>query len=215
MKRKYMGIAKSFYRGYSEMHEDDFFELDGEDITKFNLADRANLHFKIGSFIALPFSPPEKEIISLIQNAETFTQTIAAAEALYNYCKQEKEQESESIQIKEDEAKQDALDDIEGSGNSELDSTGDIDSPISDTDSDAPVESGIDNIDSDFGMDDNGDTVEPEVRTEDVLNNKIKDLTGSEHSYENVYVEIPKVNLDTIIIKNDVCLLYTSPSPRD
>ena len=204
MKRKYMGIAKSFYRGYSEMHEDDFFELDGEDITKFNLADRANLHFKIGSFLPIPFSPPEKEIISLIQNAETFTQTIAAAEALYNYCKQEKEQESESIQIKEDEAKQDALDDIEGSGNSELDSTGDIDSPISDTDSDAPVESGIDNIDSDFGMDDNGDTVEPEVRTEDVLNNKIKDLTGSEHSYENVYVEIPKVNLDTIIIKNDV-----------
>ena len=24
------------------------------------------------------------------------------------------------------------------------------------------------------------------------------------HSYENIYVEIPKVNLDTIIIKNDV-----------
>ena len=32
MKRKYMGIAKSFYRGYSEMHDKDFFELDGEDI---------------------------------------------------------------------------------------------------------------------------------------------------------------------------------------
>jgi hypothetical protein len=53
-------------------------------------------------------------------------------------------------------------------------------------------------------MDDSGSPVEPEVRTEDVLNNRIKDLTGSEHSYENVYVEIPKVNLDTIIIKNDV-----------
>ena len=42
MKRKYLGIAKSFYRGYSEMYDDDFFELDGEDINKFNLADRAN-----------------------------------------------------------------------------------------------------------------------------------------------------------------------------
>ena len=40
MKKKYLGIAKSFYRGYNEMHKDDFFELDGEDIDNFNLADR-------------------------------------------------------------------------------------------------------------------------------------------------------------------------------
>jgi hypothetical protein len=204
MKRKYLGIAKSFYRGYSEMHEDDFFELDGEDITKFNLADRANLHFKIGSFLPIPFSPPEKEIISLIQNAETFTDTITAAKALYNYCKQEKEEESQVEQSKELEAESDALSDIEGSGGIDTDSSGDTDPTVSDTDSDAPVESGIDSVDSDFGMDDSGSPVEPEVRTEDVLNNRIKDLTGSEHSYENVYVEIPKVNLDTIIIKNDV-----------
>ena len=32
MKRKYLGIAKSFYRGYSELYDDDFFEIDGEDI---------------------------------------------------------------------------------------------------------------------------------------------------------------------------------------
>ena len=104
MKRKYLGIAKSFYRGYNEMHQDDFFELDGEDIDNFNLADRANLHFKIGSFLPISFSDPEKEIITLIQNAETFTDTIAAAEALYNFCKQEQEakeqvrQETEGIQ---------------------------------------------------------------------------------------------------------------------
>ena len=51
MKRKYPGLAKSFYRGYNELHDDDFFELDGEDITSFNLADRANLHFKVGHFL--------------------------------------------------------------------------------------------------------------------------------------------------------------------
>ena len=56
MKRKYLGIAKSFYRGYNEMHESDFFELDGEDISKLNLADRANLYFKIGSFLDIPVS---------------------------------------------------------------------------------------------------------------------------------------------------------------
>ena len=81
MKRKYLGIAKSFYRGYNEMHQDDFFELDGEDIDNFNLADRANLYFKIGSFLPISFSDAEKEIITLIKNAETFTETIAAAAA--------------------------------------------------------------------------------------------------------------------------------------
>ena len=200
MKRKYLGIAKSFYRGYSEMHDDDFFELDGEDINKFNLADRANLHFKIGSFTPIPFSAPEKEIISLIQNAETFTETIAAAKALYNFCKQEKEEKSQLDQSKEMENQSDTISNIEGDGSIDTDSTSDSDPTVSDTDSNAPVESGVDTIDSDLGLDDSGITVE----TEEILNGKIKDLTGGENSYENIYVEIPKVNLDTIIIKNDV-----------
>ena len=87
MKRKYLGIAKSFYRGYNEMHQSDFFEIENENIDTLNLADRANLYFKIGSFLPISFSDAEKEIITLIQNAETFTETIAAAEALYNFCK--------------------------------------------------------------------------------------------------------------------------------
>ena len=69
MKRKYLGIAKSFKKGYTELQEQDFFELDGEDISNFNLADRANLYFKIGSFLDVSFSDAEKEIIDLIQNA--------------------------------------------------------------------------------------------------------------------------------------------------
>ena len=103
-------------------------------------------------------------------------------------------------QSKEMEAQSDAISDIEGDGSIDTDSTGDSDPTVSDTDSDAPVESGVDHIDSDLGLDDSGLTVE----TEEILNGKIKDLTGGENSYENIYVEIPKVNLDTIIIKNDV-----------
>ena len=103
-------------------------------------------------------------------------------------------------QSKEMEAQSDAISDIEGDVSTDTDSTGDSDSTVSDIDSDAPVESGVDTIDSDLGLDDSGITVE----TEEILNGKIKDLTAGEHSYENIYVEIPKVNLDTIIIKNDV-----------
>ena len=33
-----MGIAKSFYRGYNELHQQDFFDLNGEGISNLNLA---------------------------------------------------------------------------------------------------------------------------------------------------------------------------------
>jgi hypothetical protein len=43
---------------------------------------------------------------------------------------------------------------------------------------------------------------EPEIRTADSLEDKIRDLVGNEDGYENTYVEIPQVNLDTVIAKN-------------
>ena len=53
MKRRYPGLAKTFYTGYNELHDKDFFQVNGEDITEFNLADRANLYFKVGSFLPI------------------------------------------------------------------------------------------------------------------------------------------------------------------
>ena len=206
MKRKYLGIAKSFYRGYSEMNQSDFFEIENEDIDTFNLADRANLHFKIGSFIDIPFSTPEAEIITLIQNAETFTDTIAAAEALYNYCKQEqeaKEQVSQATEGIQSELPQQSPTGIDSdTGDSDTDSTGDTDSSLPDSNSDAPLESGIGDTDSNTRGSDPSSNLEPEIQTASSLNAKLKDLI-SEHSAENVYVEVPKLNLDSVIVSNE------------
>jgi len=212
MKRKYLGIAKSFYRGYNEMHDQDFFELDGEDIDNLNLADRANLHFKIGSFIDIPFSTPEAEIISLIYNAETFTDTIAAAKALYNFCKQEQEaqeqvrQETEGIQSElfpESTSGSDS-----DTGDSDTDSTGDIDSSLPDSNSDAPLESGIGDTDSNTRGSDSSSNLEPEIQTAEALFGKLKDLIGHATA-ENVYVEIPQLNLESVVVSNkiihDIC----------
>ena len=199
MKRKYMGLAKSFYKGYSELHDKDFFELDGQDINSLNLADRANLHFKLCSILSVSFSSTEKPIIDLIYDCETFTDTLSAAEALYTFCKQEKEKNSQKNQL---EAKQDALSDIEDSGNLSIDDAGDNTSPLPSTDSDASMEDRIDSFDSSLGMDDFGDSLEPEVKTADALDSKLKDLVNNDRVVENVYVEVPQVNLDTIIATN-------------
>ena len=95
MKRKYLGLAKTFFNGYKELHKDDFFELDGEDINSFNLADRANLHFKVGHFLDLAFLPAEKEIIDMIERCETFADTKKAAFVLYQYCLEQQKKEQE------------------------------------------------------------------------------------------------------------------------
>ena len=47
MKRRYAGLSKTFFRGYSSLSEHNFFQLDGKDLTKFNLADRINLYLSL------------------------------------------------------------------------------------------------------------------------------------------------------------------------
>ncbi len=201
MKRKYMGLAKSFYRGYNELHGQDYFEIKGENIDNLNLADRANLYFKVGSFLPVAFSPSEKPIIDLIQNAETFTETLFAAEALYNFCKQEQERDSKE---KEQKAELDFKQDLEGLGNIDTGSTVDSESPVSDTDSSSPVEDRSSSTPGDDWVDDIDSSIDGlDVKTADALESKLKDLINDKHVVENVYVEIPKVKLDDIIVSNE------------
>ncbi len=197
MKRKYMGLVKSFYKGYSELHDKDFFELDGEDINSLNLADRANLHFKLCSILPISFSSTEKPIIDLIHDCETFTDTLSAAEALYTFCKQEQKKDSTENKL---EAQQDAFSDIESSGNFSIDDVGDNTSSLPDTGSNADVEDRIDSTDNSSGVDDSSDSLE--VHTVDRLESKLQGLVNLD-GIENVYVELPKVDLDTTIITNE------------
>jgi len=204
MKRKYLGIAKSFYKGYNELHEKNFFELDGADIRDLNLADRANLHFKIGSFLNIPFSTPEEEIITLIENAETFDDTLSAAKALYNYCKQEKEEQNSNSKSEQEELEQDTLDSIKGGGDLSADDTDDNESSSSDDDTSSSMEDG-NSSDTNSNWDDvDGDTLdeEPEVKTAESLAEKLQDLINAD-GVENTYLELPEVNLDTIIASNE------------
>ena len=194
VKRKYVGIAKNFYKGYNELYEQDYFEINGRDLSTYGFIDRANLYFKIGSQLDLVFSAAEKQIITLIKNAETFDDTLSAAEALHTFCQQEHEESKENKQ----KAQQDFLEDLKDSGDSNSSSPSDHIDSIPDTSSSPPVEDRIDTVDSTSGVDD----FDPVVETVDALENNIKKLINQD-GVENVYIEIPKVNLDTIIVSNE------------
>jgi len=198
MKRRYAGIAKTFYKGYNELNDQDFFDIDGEDLTTFNLADRVNLYNKVGSWVDISFSPSEAQIVNLIDKAETFDDTLKAAIALYEYCKEEQKQNTEQVAInskdgdldldidsEQESEKEEADLDYQASGQEEGESEGGQKSS-------QPTNQG-----GEFGSD------EPEIKTADALEDALKDLTDTSNKHEKVYVELPKLNLKNIIIPNE------------
>ena len=95
MKRKFPGLNKSFAGGYKELHDMDFFSVQGEDLSTFSLIDRINLHFKIGARAMIPFSIEEKLFVARTDLAETFEEVLQIAQDVYAFSAQEKVMEQE------------------------------------------------------------------------------------------------------------------------
>ena len=65
----------------------------------FNLADRANLYFKVGNFVDLSFDSEETVLIQKIADVETFDEVLKVAEELYLFCKKEKEEKVDDTEM--------------------------------------------------------------------------------------------------------------------
>jgi len=201
-KRKYPGSPKSFYSGYKELAEQDFFQIEDEEVDEMNLADRANLFFKIGNFADILIEPGEEtEIINLIADSESFADVLVASEALYKYCKQRKQEEtkithkgqqsggnspaSDFLDQPEGENDQSEMEGGEGKSSDEI---GEQKSEEQGKEQEVKGEQG-------------GETSEPEVKTVSNLEEALKDLVNQD-GWENTYVEIPKLNVKQIIVSN-------------
>lgn len=192
MKKRYPGIVKTFYRGYKELNDQDFFSIADEELSTFNLADRANLWFKIGNYINIPLEKGEEmDIINQIASAETFDDALFAAEILYQYCKSKKEeQEQKSNDTPPQESSQ---------------SGGETEQVNQDTPQNQSEE--MDSQDDNVPQDDtnlNGEKQDNlEVLTDDSLSDKLKDLTTQDYYGNNTYHELPDVDLEKVIGKNE------------
>ena len=196
MKRKYPGLSKTFFKGYSELSDEDFFCLEGEDIGKMSLADRANLYFKIGNYVDIPIQRGEEmEIINMIADAETFADACLAAEVMYRYDKKSKEQEKPDIPAASSESQSGGSNQSE-----EKKEEGEVDDS-QETESKQGESESTEQLDSGDTSNNAGASAEPEVKTVDSLDESLRELI-SNHGGENVYVELPKVNLDTVVAKN-------------
>lgn len=80
MKRTYPGLTKSFFKGYREMDENNFFELQGKDLAKMAFIDRVNVHYKVGlvgSTTSVSFSEAETILMEKAKTTETFEDVVA------------------------------------------------------------------------------------------------------------------------------------------
>ena len=186
MKRKYLGIAKTFYKGYHELHEKDFFEVKDENIDDLNLADRVNLYYKVGAFLDVDFTDGEIKILEMIGKCETFKEAKEAAKVLYEYCKGEVNQEQQTQK------------------NEEGDDGGEIDVPDNSSDLETEEVDGqeVDDETPDVEPRPAEAEKEPEVQTAESLESHLQDLVR-ENAVENVYLEIPDLDLDKIIASNE------------
>ena len=202
MKRRYAGISKTFHRGYSELADEDFFCIENEDVNKMNLADKANLYFKIGKFVDINFNPQERILIQKISDAETFDDVLDVAEELYNHCKKQQEMKTKTddLQVQggqsegEDQPETDSQEESTPSvPNGTNDAPGSNDYDSDEFDSEEPEDS------DSYGGTENDD--ELEVSTAQSLEDALKDLASNE-GWENVYLELPKLDLKHIVIPN-------------
>ena len=194
MKRKYLGLPKTFYTGYKELNDNDFFDVKDKNIESFNLADRVNLFFKIGNFYDLLFKEEEKSIVDMIAATETFDEVLDAAEILYNYCKKEKEKTNvpNIDSLESGDNKDDG--NINSMNSDSFDEEGEKEEQNQKTEESLSDEMS-DSISSDPPNDDLN------VQTDESLSEKLKKLNDNKTS-ESIYLEVPTVNLKTIVVSN-------------
>jgi len=192
MKRKYGGISKSFYRGYKELSEDDFFELSDRDLSKMNLADRVNLQFKIGHFVDIPFTDDEKEIIEMISECETFSDSVLAAEILHQKCKDQVDFDSnKDPDTSEQDNSQTSGDEQQNQNNNSEETEENGETNDIETKSEGESQTSNSSINDDLN-----------VETDDLFNQGAQSLTSETAPGISGYYEIPKINLDNVIISS-------------
>jgi hypothetical protein len=84
IKLRYPGLRSSFYKAYKDLVDRDFFGIKDIDVNTLPFIDRINLHFKVGPFMAVPFSDTEQVYVKRIDSLKSWDEVLTIAKELYN-----------------------------------------------------------------------------------------------------------------------------------
>ena len=197
MKRKFPGLARNFYAGYQELHDEDFFCIGERTFDSYTLIDRINLYFKIGIHTneMFGFESDETPLVDMVANAETFEEVVEAARAILEYTKQKEMEKVAEIPNAEE---YDYVNSEQQSSNNSSMSQSDIgekqDTEEKEAGEDAPESKSPQMGAGDFGGD-------YKSETDSAFTESQKSLINKEYG-DNDYVEIPPLSVDTIVVPN-------------
>jgi len=203
MKRRYAGLTKTFFNGYKSLHRQDFFELAEDDLSSYSFIDRINLYFKVGNFVTLPFNEAEKPFVKKVGDAETFDEALKIADEIFKYVKEENERKQESLK---DLPTPDRSEEFEG-GNTPTESSDE--EPTSDEEPNSTAEVEVKKDDQDDEKSEvtktertGGSHGDEQVKTDDIFTKNVSDLNNENSKGSPIYMELPKINLDNLVISN-------------
>ena len=208
MKTTYPGLRKSFFDGYKELWEDDFFGVKGEEISNLPLIDRINLYFKGNPEV--PFSDSEKIWVSRVSKTKTFQDVLELAAELYEYAKEQQEKkEFENETPPNMEGSSGDTSENPGTPDQEMESNSD-DGEISEDSEDKEWFTDDDPLEREPKHEDPADLNTPsysyeydetESVTESALRDSLETLVD-DSAKEWVYLNMPSPDLDKILVSH-------------
>ena len=117
---KFPGLKRDFSKGYTELADRNFFEVQGVDTNKLSLIDRINLHFKLGYRAVVNFTDEEKQWLEAINNCVTFDDVCVVAKQLSDWLDEKAEENEENTEEQQGEGEGEGEEqESEQDGNSE------------------------------------------------------------------------------------------------
>ena len=192
MKRTYPGLRKSFFQGYRELWEKDFFGVKECNIDTLPLIDRINLYFKGNP--GVNFTEDEQHFVTRAANTNTFEEVIALAIEIYGHAEEMQKQKEMDIESNQDPSNSGNQDDeVTPTNNSE---EGETES----NDTEKSQQQGDDTADLDTPSYQGGESYnETKSLTEEALAEALESLVDDD-AKEWVYLDLPKIKLDDYVV---------------
>ena len=210
MKRKFPGLSRSFYQGYEELNDQDFFEIQEIDLERLSFIDRINLHFKVGSFAMIPFAnDAEDQFVARIANAETFEDVLAICEDIVDYLKQQEKKQTPAP-MPQQQGEQQSTD---GEQSEQQGEEGENKEWFTDSDPEEDHRADRDADDADLetpSYSGGGDTYdENESKTQRAFDENAEELANNdEYHSETTYVELPEMIMENVIVDSKDLTAY-------
>lgn len=209
MKRKYPGLRKPMYNGYTNLVERNFFGVSMDDMKNLPFADRMNVYFKLGIRANVSFNAEEQLLVDRIEACENWDEVMQLAKEVHDLSKKEKENIGDDLS--------DALDELEDMINNDEMEFGDMDA--SDMDQD-PNSKKVEDIVRELRNKGKTEAAEKLEKMSEKMTQKMKEWSESdknysitqqafdenqetlidEKSYPITYVTWPKLNVDHWVI---------------